>query len=246
MNKKTAFIFAAGIVLGAVAFALASVSFHKSPRSTAFPTFPATQTLSPAFATDPQALQPVETPFFRSLMSQEPDNTSTLYEVKKGDSLSTIAKAHGTTVELIRKINALSSDRLSIGQKLKIPNVVFSVVVDKSQNSLILKGGEEVLKTYVVSTGSDNSTPAGVFKVTDKLVNPTWYKSGAVVPFGSPENVLGSRWIGLTKKGYGIHGTTEPDRLGQQITAGCIRMRNEEVEELFGFVTPHTEVTIVD
>ncbi len=179
-------------------------------------------------------------------MSQEPDNTSTLYEVKKGDSLSTIAKAHGTTVELIRKINALSSDRLSIGQKLKIPNVVFSVVVDKSQNSLILKGGEEVLKTYVVSTGSDNSTPAGVFKVTDKLVNPTWYKSGAVVPFGSPENVLGSRWIGLTKKGYGIHGTTEPDRLGQQITAGCIRMRNEEVEELFGFVTPHTEVTIVD
>ena len=102
------------------------------------------------------------------------------------------------------------------------------------------------MKTYVVSTGTNNSTPVGVFKVTDKLINPTWYKSGAVVPHGSPANVLGTRWIGLTQKGYGIHGTTEPDKLGQQVTAGCVRMRNEEVEELFGFVVPGTEVTIVD
>ena len=149
-------------------------------------------------------------------------------------------------MDVVKKMNGLATDKLSIGQRLKIPSVKFNMVIDKSQNTLILKGGEEVLKTYVVSTGSNNSTPVGVFKVTDKLVNPTWYKSGAVVPFGSPENVLGTRWIGLTHKGYGIHGTTEPDKLGQQVTAGCVRMRNEEVEELFGFVIPGTEVTIVD
>jgi len=169
-----------------------------------------------------------------------------LYAVKKGDSLTAIAKAHGTTVELLKRINALASDKLSIGQTLKLTNTKFNIVVDKSQNTLILKGDEEVLKSYVVSTGTHNSTPVGVFKVTDKLVNPTWYKSGAVVPYGSPDNVLGTRWIGLTQKGYGIHGTTEPDTLGQQITAGCVRMKNEEVEELYAFVVPGTEVTIVD
>ena len=179
-------------------------------------------------------------------MSKEADANSIFYQVKKGDSLTSISKSHGTTVDLLKKMNGLASDKLSVGQKLKIQNVKFNLVVDKSQNTLILKEGEEVLKTYVVSTGLNNSTPVGVFKVTDKLVNPTWYKSGAVVPSGSPQNVLGTRWIGLTQKGYGIHGTTEPEKLGQQVTAGCVRMRNDEVEELFGFVIPGTEVTIVD
>ena len=93
---------------------------------------------------------------------------------------------------------------------------------------------------------TNNSTPVGVFKVTDKLVNPTWYKAGAVVPSGSPQNELGSRWLGISAKGYGIHGTIAPEKLGQQITAGCVRMKNEEVEELYSLVPPGTEVTIQD
>ena len=52
--------------------------------------------------------------------------------------------------------------------------------------------------------------------------------------------------MGLTAKGYGIHGTAEPEKLGQQVTAGCVRMKNEEVEELYGILPPGTEVTIVD
>jgi lipoprotein-anchoring transpeptidase ErfK/SrfK len=118
--------------------------------------------------------------------------------------------------------------------------------VDKSQNLLFLKRNGEVVKTYVVSTGKDNSTPIGTFKIVNKLENPTWYKAGAVIPPDSPDNILGSRWLGFDLKGYGIHGTTEPNNLGEQVTLGCVRMKNQEVEELFDIVPLGTEVIIID
>ena len=194
----------------------------------------------------PLAAFGAETPLFVSMMSGAADAHSTVYRVKPGDTLTGIAKKHGVTVGLLQRINSQAAARLLPDMNLKVPTYRFSVAIDKSQNSLILKGDEEVLKTYVVSTGSNNSTPVGTFKITDKLVNPTWYKAGAVVPHESPQNILGTRWMGLTAKGYGIHGTTEPEKLGQQVTAGCIRMKNEEVEELYGILPPGTEVTIVD
>ena len=83
-------------------------------------------------------------------------------------------------------------------------------------------------------------------KITVKLIDPHWYKTGAVVPPGSPENILGSRWLGISKERYGIHGTTEPESIGKQVTAGCIRMLNNEVEELYVIVPSGTKVTIVD
>lgn len=168
------------------------------------------------------------------------------YEIKAGDSLEKIAKEHKTTVELIMRSNNLKSDKILPGQKLKVWMAPFSIVVDKSQNTLILKSDEEIIKTYIVSTGANNSTPVGIFKVIEKIINPPWYKPGAVIPPGSPENILGSRWIGLDKEGYGIHGTREPQTLGRQVTAGCIRMSNPEVEELYSIVPAGTEVTIVD
>lgn len=122
-----------------------------------------------------------------------------------------------------------------------------SLLIDKSDNTLTLKSGGKPLKTYRVSTGKNNSTPVGVFKITDKLEHPTWYKpGGGIIPPKSPKNELGTRWMGITKKGFGIHGTLEPEKLGQSVSAGCVRMKNEEVEELFNLVPPGTQVTIVE
>jgi lipoprotein-anchoring transpeptidase ErfK/SrfK len=86
----------------------------------------------------------------------------------------------------------------------------------------------------------------GTFKITSKLANPVWFKAGVVVPPESPENVLGSRWLGFDNPGYGIHGTIEPQTIGQQITQGCVRMLNKDVEELYAIVPVGTEVEIVD
>ena len=187
-----------------------------------------------------------ETALFKQMVSKNPNGHSIIYVVQPKDTLIGIARRHKVAPDLIKRVNALSTDRIQLGMKLKIPNYKLSLYVSKSQNSLILKGDDAVLKTYVVSTGSNNSSPVGIFKITDKLVNPTWYKAGAVVPSGSPQNVLGTRWMGIDKQGYGIHGTTEPEKLGQQCTAGCVRMKNEDVEELYAIVPAGTEVTIVD
>ena len=169
-----------------------------------------------------------------------------MHEVVSGDTLGKIAKKYGTTVEFIKKSNNLKSDVIRIGQKLRIWTGKFNIFIDKSQNILILKDGNEVVKVYDVSTGENNSTPTGEFKITTKLIDPVWFNRGVVVPPESPENVLGSRWLGFDYPGYGIHGTVEPETIGHQATAGCVRMLNDEVEELYSLVPKNTLVVIVD
>ena len=169
-----------------------------------------------------------------------------MHEVGVGDSLGKIANKYGTTMDLIKKSNNLSSDVIRVGQKLRVWTSPFNIFVDKSQNVLFLKDGDEVVKIYRVSTGKNNSTPVGKFKITSKLVDPVWFNKGIVVPPESPQNVLGTRWMGFDIPGYGIHGTVEPDAIGQQVTAGCVRMRNQEVEELYTIIPVGTQVVIVD
>lgn len=168
------------------------------------------------------------------------------YEIKPADTLAKIAKKFNTTVELLKKSNALATDTIIVGRELNVWTKPFSIVVSRSQNFLMLKSNEEVFKAYIVSTGKEDSTPLGTFKIINKLVDPVWYKEGAIVPPESPDNILGTRWMGFDLTGYGIHGTTEPETLGQPITQGCVRMSNSDVEELFAIVPVGTQVTIVN
>ncbi len=174
-----------------------------------------------------------------------PNETATR-EVVEGDSLSMIADEYHTTAEFIKKENGIKSDIIRPGQRLRVWTGKFSVLIDKSQNLLVLKSNGEIVKTYHVSTGKSNITPVGTFKVVNKLVKPTWTHDGKVIPAESPENILGTRWLGFNIPGYGIHGTTEPESIGQQATAGCVRMLNKEVEELYDLLPVNTEVTIMD
>jgi len=171
---------------------------------------------------------------------------STIYEVKPGDTLAAIAKKFNTTVGLLKRSNGLSSNLIRVGQRLKVITAKVSIIVDKSQNILTLKVNDEIMKVYPCSTGKFNITPLGKFKIVNKLINPVWFKAGAVVPPESPENILGTRWMGFDLAGYGIHGTTKSESIGKQITAGCIRMYNKDVEELYDIVPVGTEVTIID
>ena len=183
----------------------------------------------------------------RIMISSIPTPDSISYEVQSGDTLAKIAKKFSTTQELISKANNLKSAKVvPLGRKLKIHNEKISIVVDKSMNILTLKSGEKIVKTYRVATGVNNCTPVGSFKIVNKIVNPPWYTAGGVIPADSPKNILGSRWLGLSAQGYGIHGTTEPQSIGSQATSGCVRMKNVEVEELYSLVPQGAEVVIVD
>ena len=169
-----------------------------------------------------------------------------VHQVKPGDTLGKIASANGTTVDFLKRANGLTSDVIRPQQKLKVPKGRFSIVVDKSQKQLLLTEDNQFIKTYAVGTGEGDSTPEGTFKIVNRIPNPVWYKQGAVVPQGSPENILGTRWMGFDKSGYGIHGSVDPTPITQQTTAGCVRMTNSDVEELFAIVPVGTEVTIVN
>jgi lipoprotein-anchoring transpeptidase ErfK/SrfK len=79
-------------------------------------------------------------------------------------------------------------------------------------------------------------SPSGSFEIVHRIPDPTWYTKGKVVPPGK-NNPLGTRWLGLSQKGYGIHGTNNPSSIGRNASHGCVRMRNRDVEELFEMVS---------
>lgn len=181
------------------------------------------------------------------LFSNTETPKTVVHEVVVGDTLGKIAKKYNVTMDMIKTSNAMTSEVVRVGQRLRVWTGKFTVNVSKSQNVLMLKSDEDILKVYSVSTGANNSTPIGTFKIVNKIQDPVWYKdTGAVIPPESPDNALGSRWLGFDIKGYGIHGTLQPDKIGQQVTAGCVRMRNPDVEELYKILPYGTEVTIVD
>jgi len=173
---------------------------------------------------------------------------SMLYEVRKGDTLTRISKKFNTTIDLIQKSNNLKGSAIKVGDKIKVPTMKFSILVDKSQNVLTLRADGEIFKTYRVSTGKETSvTPVGTFKIVNKIINPTWYPGGGkAVPAGDARNLLGTRWMGISKPSYGIHGTTDPGSIGKSVTEGCVRLKNSDVEELYSIVPEGTEVTIID
>jgi lipoprotein-anchoring transpeptidase ErfK/SrfK len=183
---------------------------------------------------------------WKALVSKEITPDSIVYTVQAGDTLYVLAKKNHTTVDFIKKINDLKSDNIYVKMKLKIHTAPFLIRIDKSKNTLVLYSNNEAVKKYSVATGKKNCTPTGEFKITDKLVHPTWFKTGAILPPGSPENALGTRWLGFDKPAYGIHGTIEPKSIGTQASEGCIRMLNEDVEELYSIVPVGTKVIIQD
>lgn len=99
----------------------------------------------------------------------------------------------------------------------------------------LIKGGRVVLLFPVAVGARRTPSPAGEFRVVNRVTNPTYYHPGEVIPPG-PENPVGPRWIGLSAKGYGIHGTNEPRLIGGRVSHGCIRMRNRDVKILFAHV----------
>jgi lipoprotein-anchoring transpeptidase ErfK/SrfK len=183
----------------------------------------------------------------KMVLTNVESQNAVIHEAGKGDTLGGLAKKYGTTIELIKKRNNLSNNVIRLGQKISVWTAPFNIFVDKSQNILMLKQGADVIKTYTVATGLNNSTPVGTCKIDSKLKDPVWFKKGVVVPPESPENELGTRWLGFdAMQGYGIHGTIKPETIGSQSTAGCVRMLNEQVDELYDIVPLGTEVTIQD
>ena len=107
------------------------------------------------------------------------------------------------------------------------------VVVSIPDRQLAVIENGNVLATFPVAVGTPVSpSPTGEFRVINRVSNPTYYHPGTVIPSGQ-KNPVGTRWVGLSQKGYGIHGTNAPKSVGRAASHGCIRLRNRDMERLF-------------
>jgi L,D-transpeptidase ErfK/SrfK len=127
------------------------------------------------------------------------------------------------------------------------------IVIHRGFNRLYLYNGVRLVRTFPVATGQAQwPTPLGRFQIVVKWVNPWWYpptqdawaQGLKPVPPG-PGNPLGTRWMGLSAPGVGIHGTDEPWSIGHSESHGCIRMEVPSAEWLFTRVRIGTPVFIV-
>jgi lipoprotein-anchoring transpeptidase ErfK/SrfK len=152
---------------------------------------------------------------------------------------------HGTraTIKVRAKLTRPAVNEKSIGPV---------IVIKRASNELTLYNGAKVVRQFGVATGqSVYPTPLGTFHIVVKWKNPWWYPPASPwaagekpVPPG-PGNPLGTRWMGLSAPGVGIHGTPEDGSIGYSLSHGCIRMHIPQAEWLFDHVDVGTPVYIV-
>ena len=127
-------------------------------------------------------------------------------------------------VVVIAAVDAAAEERRQAQQR---------IVVSIPDRKLVLIDGDRVVKSYDVAVGKVSTpTPEGEFQIINHIQNPTYYGTGVVIGPGNG-NPLGTRWMGLSAKGYGIHGTNVPKSIGKAASHGCIRMAQPDLEELF-------------
>lgn len=160
--------------------------------------------------------------------------TMNFYVIRRGDTLSAIARIFNVSVQQIINANpGINPNALYVDQVICIPvsPSPTRIIVSIEAKTLSLYRDGRLVKSYPVATGKPSTpTPRGNFTIVNKQINP-----------GGP---FGTRWMGLSIPHYGIHGTNNPASIGTAASNGCIRMYNEDVNELFNLVSVGTIVNI--
>lgn len=108
------------------------------------------------------------------------------------------------------------------------------IIVNKDSLKVALYVNGKLNISYRCAIGKASSpTPSGKFSIQNKIINP--YYAPKRIAGGSPKNPLGTRWIGLSGH-YGIHGTNVPNQIGMNVSSGCVRLDNANVQTLFNKV----------
>jgi lipoprotein-anchoring transpeptidase ErfK/SrfK len=120
-----------------------------------------------------------------------------------------------------------------------------TIVVSLEDRKLALVEDGQIVKVYTVAVGKPSTpSPVGTFSIARRAKNPTYSHDGSIIPPG-PNNPVGSRWVGLSIRGYGIHGTNEPKTIGKAASHGCIRMARADLEELYPLVSVGDTVELI-
>ncbi len=209
---------------------------------------------------DKLALLAQEWLFSRTIF--EGEDLCEFYSVKTGDNLEAIGRKYQVPYEIIMQINDIPNPQaLRAGVRIKVPKGPFHVKVYKETFTLDLFLQNTYVKSYEVGLGvpPDHETPTGLWVVRagGKAIRPSWTdtETGRVYNGHEPDYPLGDRWIPIRgiegdavgRSGFALHGTNEPETIGTLCSNGCVRLRNEDIVELYGLLYDEaSQVRIVD
>src|SRR5262249_41497922 len=148
--------------------------------------------------------------------------------------------------------------KLKVGQKLKLVRGPFHAIVYKGDYRMDIFAGSPdepdswmFIRSIRVGLGENNGTPLGEYRVRNKLANPDWRnpRTGEYFTANDPKNPIGEFWVGLegvgqsvSNTGYGIHGTIDPNSIGQQKSMGCVRCADADIALVFEMLTEQISV----
>jgi lipoprotein-anchoring transpeptidase ErfK/SrfK len=199
-----------------------------------------------------------DTIFSKQRLADDP--LTETYTVQAGEMLINIGRRYHVPPEVIMRTNGIKdARRIHAQQEIKVPRGPFHLKIHKSQFRVDVYLQDLYVRSFPVGLGANASTPEGVWRVRNRLPNPTFYpppsaEDKRIIAADDPSNPLGEHWIGLeyiegdavdTEK-YGIHGTIDPGSIGKNISLGCVRMLNEDVALVYDLVLPgRSTVTIL-
>ncbi len=185
-----------------------------------------------------------------------------VHTVQPGETLLDIARTYGLGFS---ELKAFHPDKdpwlLEEGSRIQIPALWIvpptkhrAIVVNVPEMRLYrFHAKRGTVSTYPVTVGEEETqTPLGTYRVVEKEEDPEWnippklrhkYKT-KIMPAG-PDNPIGRYWLGLSARGYGIHGTDNPWSVGRILSNGCIRLYPEDIEKLYPDVPKGTMVEIL-
>ncbi|MBU0640131.1 MAG: L,D-transpeptidase family protein [Planctomycetes bacterium] len=180
--------------------------------------------------------------------------------IASGDTLINIGRQYDVPADVLMTINRISDPRrIRADQRIKVLRGPFNAKIYKSQFRLDVYLQDLYVRSFRVGLGANGATPEGVWRVKERLPNPTYYPPASatnkrIIAADDPQNPLGEHWIGLEgvqgeavgQEGFGVHGTIEPESIGRAVSMGCVRLRSEDVAILYGMMQPgRSSVTIL-
>ncbi|QDU72273.1 L,D-transpeptidase family protein [Mucisphaera calidilacus] len=178
------------------------------------------------------------------------DEVAERYRIQPGDYLSRVGPKFNIPYQFIQDINGVDPNRIRAGQYLKVLRGPLHARVLRNQYMMDVfakdpQGKPVHIIAFPVGLGENNSTPDGMWLVEPgrKVANPDWRnpRTGQYYQRDDPDNPIGEYWIALEgtdaatagQRGYGIHGTIDPDSIGAQASMGCVRLRDEDIKLLY-------------
>lgn len=157
-----------------------------------------------------------------------------IYDLETEGAVRAFQENFGILVDGIVGPDTYNAIGLGPEDEIEVPTGGYSIYIDTTNFTLTLNQNGSVINTYPVAVGAPSTpTPLGDWRIIQKTLNP-----------GGP---FGTRWmkINVPWGGYGIHGTDNPSSIGTAASHGCVRMYNEDVNELYDIVPLGTPVRIV-